>query len=273
VAKQKLGESRPGMKRCNRCNEWRLLDDFHKASGKPDGRRQPCRFCRTVNGGRKRRYQGPSQLTINGEARFRCCLCGEFLPRQVFHWRKDGTRRGVCRPCGVRDAREWGKRNIDRVVARTLERRIDITVTGSYQNSRASRRELLRAIAPRYRHYVRSEKNRLKKRLTRKINMHDKALRLRYSKAKLVRDVSIDDFLDFILQRKPFCECCGKALDMTIASTDFAIDHFHDTGLLRGLLCNPCNLGIGSFNDDISTLIRAKQYLERHHAKRNLPEV
>ena len=89
----------------------------------------------------------------------------------------------------------------------------------------------------------------------------------------MVKVVSVDAFLDFILAREPFCECCGKHLDMTIGSTDFAIDHFHDTGLLRGLLCNSCNLGLGTFNDDIATVLRAKKYLEQHHAKRNLPEM
>lgn len=39
------------------------------------------------------------------------------------------------------------------------------------------------------------------------------------------------------------------------------IDHCHTTGKVRGLLCDPCNKGIGNFKDSIELLEKAKQYL------------
>ncbi len=42
-----------------------------------------------------------------------------------------------------------------------------------------------------------------------------------------------------------------------------AWDHDHDTGLIRGRLCSPCNTGIGGLNDDPELLRRAIEYLER----------
>ena len=41
----------------------------------------------------------------------------------------------------------------------------------------------------------------------------------------------------------------------------FAVDHCHDTGNVRGLLCTNCNTGIGNLQDNIGLLERAIEYL------------
>ena len=43
---------------------------------------------------------------------------------------------------------------------------------------------------------------------------------------------------------------------------NLAVDHNHDTGAIRGLLCNACNRGIGLLNDDPNLLEAAAQYLK-----------
>jgi len=49
------------------------------------------------------------------------------------------------------------------------------------------------------------------------------------------------------------------------------IDHCHDTGRIRGLLCRDCNLGLGYFKDNIQSLDAAMSYVTGAFARPNLP--
>jgi hypothetical protein len=43
-----------------------------------------------------------------------------------------------------------------------------------------------------------------------------------------------------------------------------AVDHCHKTGKIRGLLCSPCNQGIGKLKEDRNILLKAVEYLDKH---------
>jgi hypothetical protein len=58
------------------------------------------------------------------------------------------------------------------------------------------------------------------------------------------------------------CAICGQSKSKF--NRALAVDHDHTTNLIRGLLCNKCNRGLGLFNDDISTLLNAVSYLKKH---------
>lgn len=54
------------------------------------------------------------------------------------------------------------------------------------------------------------------------------------------------------------CALCGVEPEV------LCVDHCHATGEVRGLLCTPCNTGIGHLRDDVAILRRAIDYLTNH---------
>jgi hypothetical protein len=52
--------------------------------------------------------------------------------------------------------------------------------------------------------------------------------------------------------------CCAICFTRT---TRLVVDHNHETGLVRGLLCSPCNTGLGHFKDSVERLKEAINYL------------
>ena len=42
----------------------------------------------------------------------------------------------------------------------------------------------------------------------------------------------------------------------------WVVDHNHSTGNFRGIICNPCNIKLGQFQDDINNFKNAIKYLE-----------
>lgn len=58
------------------------------------------------------------------------------------------------------------------------------------------------------------------------------------------------------------CPACGDELGH--GKRDDAIDHCHDSGKVRALVHNQCNVGIGFANEDIERLFSWGVYLARH---------
>lgn len=60
---------------------------------------------------------------------------------------------------------------------------------------------------------------------------------------------------------------CAICDEMPGGKRPWHIDHCHETGAVRSLLCHFCNVGIGNFRDDPVKLRAATAYVERHRLR------
>ena len=69
--------------------------------------------------------------------------------------------------------------------------------------------------------------------------------------------IGADEFDELVVQQGGVCAICGRP-------DPEHVDHDHETGAVRGILCFNCNGGLGQFRDSIDSLLTAASYLEAH---------
>lgn len=70
--------------------------------------------------------------------------------------------------------------------------------------------------------------------------------------------LTIEQYNQIALQQNGRCAICGNPPNRWLV-----VDHCHQTGIIRGLLCELCNFGLGQFKDNPETLIKAIAYLTK----------
>jgi len=81
--------------------------------------------------------------------------------------------------------------------------------------------------------------------------------------AKLLRaehGMTVAEYEALLTRQGGVCSICGRA-PAEVGRKRLVVDHDHVTGRVRGLLCDPCNLGLGAFADDTGRLVSAVRYL------------
>lgn len=74
--------------------------------------------------------------------------------------------------------------------------------------------------------------------------------------------ISLADYNIMLENQNHKCAICGQ--DETRFQKKLVVDHCHETGKVRQLLCNMCNHGLGNFKDDVLLMAEAIKYITKH---------
>lgn len=77
--------------------------------------------------------------------------------------------------------------------------------------------------------------------------------------------ISLNEYNEMLIKQNYVCFICQKKNTKkdhrTQKTQTLHVDHCHANGKVRGLLCSKCNLGLGTFNDDVKLLQKSIEYL------------
>jgi hypothetical protein len=163
-----------------------------------------------------------------------CKVCGVTKPLEAFYetpGTRDG-RRGDCIDC-----------NLARKARRHAENPEPARRRAREWNEVEENRERTRANHERYKADGR------------------KAISNRKSYLKRKYGITLEQYDEMLRAQGGVCAICTREPHPTIS---LHVDHDHETGALRGLLCFPCNQAIGSLREDPFLLRAAADYLDDH---------
>jgi len=83
----------------------------------------------------------------------------------------------------------------------------------------------------------------------------------RKSYLKRKYNVTVEWYEEQLKKQNGECMICGTTEGGGISSL-LHVDHNHETGQIRGLLCQPCNTGLGLFKENTQLLQKAIQYVD-----------
>ena len=105
-----------------------------------------------------------------------------------------------------------------------------------------------------------NSKDSTKQKLKKYYQQHKNSLRDRDLQKKY--NISLNEYNTLLQNQNCVCAICK--INKCSSGKAFAVDHSHETGKVRGLLCKNCNLGLGIFKDNPLTLQKASSYLMEH---------
>ena len=196
--------------------------------------------------------QGPATLK-------QCTQCKQWKSRDQFNKRAakaDGLQ-SECRDCHNLRCRKYREEHPDKIIEsrkKTVEKnreKLNQRAREYVAKNRAKirernkrrRQENLDAYRAREREYYAQNKDKIRARF----------LKSTYGITMLQYDA-------LLASQNYCCACCGAGEPR--GTGNFNVDHDHETGQIRGIVCQNCNAGIGQLGDTLDGVKKAIAYLE-----------
>ena len=176
--------------------------------------------------------------------------------------RYEGKYLSLCRVCSNLKSREWRKANPEKDAkiharysktpkGRASQKRATVKCEPKRKAWQINNREKCRAYSANYKSKLSPERRK-----------EVKKYQLRHDLFKLY-GITQEDYDALLEKQHGVCAICHKPSKPggKRSASRLHVDHDHETGRVRGLLCNRCNLGIGHLHDSPVLLLSALKYL------------
>ena len=175
------------------------------------------------------------------------CKRGHELSEENTYTNPSGKR--SCRECRRTKAREWYAANPE-------------TQNANSRKYRVTNPEQCREYARKW-YEDNKEKNWECSRKWKKDHPDKRRVQQRAARLKRVYGISLDQYDLMSLEQGHVCAICRQP---NPNGRRLSVDHSHETGAIRGLLCSDCNSLLGFAQDDIDIMISAANYVRRSTA-------
>lgn len=91
----------------------------------------------------------------------------------------------------------------------------------------------------------------------------ENVLRRKEGQLKKYYGISVEQYMEKCKEQNGLCAICSKVMKVGF-SKDKHIDHDHTKNVVRGILCESCNLLLGHAKDNPEILIKAAEYLKKY---------